>query len=204
MRDHITITIRIFVSRPVTIRPCPKTARTTPTSVSLAGISQFHRIAITVHLNPSAGVVGRNRFSLLSRGQPIKYSSPRRFRTARGEGPFLSVELWSHTSGAAWRVRPSGPDSWAGSAVRRMLHSLGDGPRRHPAMQRRSKPIYSYFNYNTIYSILQQKYIQYLVFLKWASKYLNFCSFELLNVFCKHRPCVRHYSFCFLLGPFSS
>lgn len=111
MRYHITITIRIFVSRPVTIRPCPKTAGTTPTSVSLAGISQFHRIAITVHLNPSAGVVGRNRFSLLSRGQQIKYSSPRRFRTAHGEGPFLSVELWSHTSGAAWRVRPSGPDS---------------------------------------------------------------------------------------------
>ena len=88
MRYHITITIRIFVSRPVTIRPCPKTAGTTPTSVSLTWVGQFHRIAITVHLNPSAGVVGRNRFSLLSRGQPIKYSSPRRFRTAHKEGPF--------------------------------------------------------------------------------------------------------------------
>ena len=85
MRDHITIAIRIFVSRPATIRPCPKTAGTTPTSVSLTGISQFHRIAITVHLNPSAGVVGRNRFSLLSRGQPIKYFHPAAFAQRTGK-----------------------------------------------------------------------------------------------------------------------
>ena len=88
MRYHITITIRIFVSRPVTIRPCPKTAGTTPTSVSLTWVGQFHRIAITVHLNPSAGVVSRNRSSLYSRGQPKIIFSPCRFRTAHKEGPF--------------------------------------------------------------------------------------------------------------------
>nr|DAF31146.1 MAG TPA: hypothetical protein [Caudoviricetes sp.] len=107
MRYHITITIRIFVSRPVTIRPCPKTAGTTPTSVSLTGVGQFHRIAITVHLNPSAGVVSRNRSSLYSRGQPIKYSSPCRFRTAHKEGP-SAFTLWCHTSGATARLMRRG------------------------------------------------------------------------------------------------
>lgn len=47
-----------------------------------------------------------------------------------------------------------------------------------------------------------QPYI--VIVLEWAAENFNFCTFELLDVFSKHSPCVRHYSFCFLLGPFSS
>lgn len=46
----------------------------------------------TVHLNPSAGVVGRNRFSLLSRGQPIKYFRPAAFAQRTGKARPLFVE----------------------------------------------------------------------------------------------------------------
>ena len=37
-----------------------------------------------------------------------------------------------------------------------------------------------------------------------AAENLYFASFELLDVFSKHSPCIVDYSFCFLLGPFSS
>ena len=39
---------------------------------------------------------------------------PAAFAQRTGKARFLFVELWSHTSGAAWKVRPSGPDVWAG------------------------------------------------------------------------------------------
>lgn len=44
-------------------------------------------LIITVHLNPSPGVVSGNRIVLLSRGQPKIISSHYRFRTAHSEGP---------------------------------------------------------------------------------------------------------------------
>lgn len=37
-----------------------------------------------------------------------------------------------------------------------------------------------------------------------ATECLNFASFELLDIFSEHGPCIVDYSFCFLLGPFSS
>ena len=47
--------------------------------------------------------------------------------------------------------------------------------------------------------------IPYIVIvLEWAAENFNFCTFELLDVFSKHSPCIVDYSFCFLLGPFSS
>ena len=43
-----------------------------------------------------------------------------------------------------------------------------------------------------------------VIILEWAAENFNFCSFELLDVFSKHSPCIVDYSFCFLLSPFSS
>ena len=43
-----------------------------------------------------------------------------------------------------------------------------------------------------------------VIILEWAAENFNFCTFELLDIFSEHGPCIVDYSFCFLLGPFSS
>ena len=40
--------------------------------------------------------------------------------------------------------------------------------------------------------------------LEWAAEHLYLAPFELLDIFGEHGPCIVDYSFCFLLGPFSS
>ena len=59
-------------------------------------------------------------------------------------------------------------------------------------------PTYNYTHFQRIFNLI------IFHFSEWAAEYLYFASFELLDIFSEHGPCVRHYSFCFLLGPFSS
>ena len=107
---------------------------------------------------------------------------------------------------AAWRARPSGPDSWSGPTCGIYSPkevggrpSKGDSERRYGEKRLHLGIIpqfsipYEYMQCQLYIVCILCYIIPYIVIiLELAAENFNFCTFELLNIVCKHAPSVTH------------
>lgn len=110
------------------------------------------------------------------------------------------------------------PGSWAGSTCGIYSPkevggrpSKGDSERRygekrlHLGIIAQFSIPYEYMQCQLYIACILCYIIPYIVIeSKWAAENLYLAPFELLDIFGEHGPCIVDYSFCFLLGPFSS